>query len=65
VISVYYYLRVVVLMYMAEPATEPRPAPVGGLLALSVAVAAVALLVLGVFPAGLTALAQVAVLGGR
>jgi len=62
VVSVYYYLRVVVLMYMAEPAAEPEPAPVAGLLGLAVAVAAVALLVLGVFPAGLTGLAQMAVL---
>jgi len=65
VVSVYYYLRVVVLMYMAEPTAEPEPAPVAGLLGLAVAVAAVALLVLGVFPAGLTGLAQMAVLGGR
>ncbi len=62
VVSVYYYLRVVVLMYMAEPAEEPAPAPVGWLLGVSVAVAAVGLLVLGLWPAGITGLAQVALL---
>lgn len=62
VVSVYYYLRIVVLMYMSEPAEEPAPAPVGSLLGLSVVVAAVGLLVLGVWPAGVTNLAQMILL---
>ncbi|MFQ5595579.1 MAG: NADH-quinone oxidoreductase subunit N [Anaerolineae bacterium] len=62
VVSVYYYLRIVVLMYMSEPTEEPAPAPVGWLLGLSVAVAAVGVLVLGLWPAGVTGLAQVALL---
>lgn len=59
VVSVYYYLRVVVLMYMSEPVEEPAPAPVGVWLGLSVVAAAVGLLVLGIWPAGVTNLAQV------
>lgn len=62
VVSVYYYLRIVVLMYMSEPVDEPAPAPVGWLLGLSMTVTAVGLLVLGVWPAGVTSLAQVALL---
>ncbi|MFQ5595581.1 MAG: hypothetical protein ACE5HA_15650 [Anaerolineae bacterium] len=41
---------------------EPAPAPVGWLLGLSVAVAAVGVLVLGLWPAGVTAMAQVVLL---
>lgn len=58
VVSAYYYLRIVVLMYMAEPVVEPAPARIGWALGLSVAVAAIGLLVLGVWPAGITGLAQ-------
>jgi NADH-quinone oxidoreductase subunit N len=62
VISAYYYLRIVVLMYMSEPVEGFAPAPVNRWLGVSVAVAAIVLLVLGLWPAGVTSLAQVALL---
>lgn len=58
VVSVAYYLRVVVEMYMSEPAAEPEPAPVGALLGAAVVVAAVGVLLLGLWPGGVTGLAQ-------
>jgi NADH-quinone oxidoreductase subunit N len=61
-ISAYYYLRIVVRMYMSESVEEPAPAPINPLLGVAVAVAAIGLLVLGVWPAGVTNLAQVALL---
>jgi NADH-quinone oxidoreductase subunit N len=63
-VSVYYYLRVVVTMYMRPAASgEPRliaaSAPIGIALALSVA----GILFLGIYPAPLYALARSAILG--
>ena len=50
VVSVFFYLRVVVMMYMSERADVPAPAPVpvAGLAALALAV--VAIFYLGVVP---------------
>jgi NADH-quinone oxidoreductase subunit N len=61
VISAYYYLRVVVAMYMHEPASGDDPwAPVG--VGATIALAAMALVVLGLglYPAPLLALARAA-----
>ena len=58
VVSVYYYLRVTVVMYMREPATEPGPGSVTPGLALAAAAAAAGTLYLGLFPAGWLDLAQ-------
>ncbi len=56
VVSGYYYLRVLVVMWMKSPDEAPdnarQPFPVGTATALVVGVCAVALLVLGVLPAG-------------
>jgi NADH-quinone oxidoreductase subunit N len=60
VVSAYYYLRVVVAMYMREPAGPDRWAqvPIGTGVALAVSVAVV--LLFGVYPAPLLALARLA-----
>jgi len=50
VISVYYYLRLPVLMYMREPAGEAPRARTDTLEGLVLVICAVAVLVLGFFP---------------
>lgn len=52
VVAAYYYLRIVLNMYTAEPASEERIQP-GYYLGLAMAVAVVGLLVIGVFPSPL------------
>jgi hypothetical protein len=51
VVSAYYYLRVVVAMYMREPAGDDVWAPVGVAPGLALALAALVTLGLGVYPA--------------
>jgi NADH-quinone oxidoreductase subunit N len=60
VVSAYYYLRVVVAMYMREPAGEDVWAPVGMASGLALAVAAAVTLGLGVYPAPLLQWARAA-----
>jgi len=60
VISAYYYLRVVVAMYMYEPAGEDPWGEVGVGAAAALIVSAVVVLALGVYPAPLLALAKAA-----
>ncbi|MEI7811874.1 MAG: NADH-quinone oxidoreductase subunit N [Ignavibacteria bacterium] len=55
VISVYFYLRVIVLMYFSEPETEPAVVG-GGYGVFSAVIAALLILVLGVFPGSLLSL---------
>ena len=50
VAAAFFYLRVIVLMYMQEPADEPAPERPVGLAGPVLAVAAAATLALGVFP---------------
>ena len=62
-VSAYYYLRVVAVMYMTE-APEGRQARVlGPALAAGVVIAAVAVVVLGVWPGGIVDLARAAAAG--
>jgi NADH-quinone oxidoreductase subunit N len=49
-VAAFYYLRVVVYMYMREPAAEPAPVGHGALLRLGLAVTAVMTVLLGLFP---------------
>jgi NADH-quinone oxidoreductase subunit N len=52
VVSVFFYLRVVVMMYMAErEAVQPAPAPVRGVGMAALVVAVAAIVSLGVLPA--------------
>lgn len=50
VVSLYYYLKLLKPVLVANPAPEERPLPVPGLLALTLVVLATAVLVLGIFP---------------
>ena len=50
VISVFFYLRVVVMMYMAERDGEPAPVPITGLGMAALAVSIAAIFYLGVLP---------------
>ena len=63
VVSVYYYFRVMVFMYMREPAPEgPGPEPIGLPVMAIIALCAVAVLWLGINPTGLLSLASNSVL---
>lgn len=61
VVSVFYYLRVVTTMYFREVGREPRPLRSSGVNAALI-LAAVGVLLLGLFPSWLVDLAQAAVL---
>jgi NADH-quinone oxidoreductase subunit N len=50
VVSAYYYLKVVVVMYMREPLAEDRWAPVTGAAGLGLALSVAVVLGLGVYP---------------
>jgi NADH-quinone oxidoreductase subunit N len=60
VVSAYYYLRVVVVMYMRDPVGEDPWAPVGAGPRLGLAIAAFVVLLFGIYPAPLLAWAQAA-----
>jgi NADH-quinone oxidoreductase subunit N len=57
VVSAFFYLRVVVYMYMREPAAEARPV-LAPPLALAIALAALGTILLGLLPTPLLTLAQ-------
>ncbi len=57
-ISVYYYLRVVVLMYMVEPSREFRPLRVGVFTSIALIISLWGTLQLGVYPTGIINLAR-------
>ena len=58
VVSAYYYLRVVYVMYMQGPSTEPAPLGHSTLAATAVVVSAAAVLLLGLVPSILLDLAR-------
>ena len=62
VVSAYYYLRIVVAMYMEEPAGEDTWSPVGPGPRLALAVCTLVVLGLGVYPGPVLALARLAAL---
>ena len=49
-VASYYYLRLIVVMYMREPATADAPPPVSGSMRLALMLAAIATIYLGVMP---------------
>jgi NADH-quinone oxidoreductase subunit N len=61
VVSVFFYLRIVVMMYMSERDARPVPAPLTRLAFGALAVSVVAVLVLGILPTPLIDLAQASV----
>jgi NADH-quinone oxidoreductase subunit N len=60
VVSAYYYLRVVVAMYMREPAGEDDWSPVAPGAAFALGFSVAVTLLLGVWPAPVLALARLA-----
>ena len=50
VVSVYYYLRVVYYMYMRPSPEDARPAHLSGYIVIGIAVAAIAMIALGILP---------------
>jgi NADH-quinone oxidoreductase subunit N len=60
VVSAYYYLRVVVVMYMREPLGDDTWAPVGPAATLALAFSVIVVLGLGVYPGPVLALARLA-----
>lgn len=58
VISVYYYLRIMVIMYMKEPVREFQPLTFSPLIFAAIIIAVVGTLHLGIFPSKIVELAQ-------
>jgi NADH-quinone oxidoreductase subunit N len=58
VVSVYFYLRIVVMMYMSERDARPVPAPISGLAMAGLVASVLAVLYLGVLPARMIAWAE-------
>ena len=59
VVSVYFYLRIVVMMYMSERDARPVPPPISGVAMAGLVVSVAAVLWLGVLPAPVIAWAEV------
>ena len=58
VVSVFFYLRIVVMMYMTERDARPVPAPVSAIAMAGLVVAMLGVLYLGVLPSRLIDIAQ-------
>ena len=61
VVSVFFYLRIVVMMYMSERDARPMPAPVTGVAMAGLALSLAGVLYLGILPAQVIDLAQASV----
>ncbi len=62
VISVYYYLRITVIMYMKEPVRDFHPLTISPLIVVAIAIAVVGTLHLGIFPSKVMEIAQRSIL---
>ena len=62
VISVYYYLRITVIMYMKEPAREFVPLTISPLMVAAIVISVVGTLQLGIFPSKVMEIAQRSIL---
>lgn len=62
VISVYYYLRITVIMYMKEPTREFAPLTISPLIVAAIAISVIGTLHLGIFPSKVMEIAQQATL---
>ncbi|CAG1769729.1 partial NADH-quinone oxidoreductase subunit N, partial [uncultured bacterium] len=62
VISVYYYLRITVIMYMKEPTREFTPLTISPLIVAAIVISVVGTLQLGIFPSKVMEMAQQATL---
>jgi NADH-quinone oxidoreductase subunit N len=61
VISVFFYLRIVVMMYMSERDARPEPAPIRAIAMTALAISVIGILYLGILPTRLIDLAQASV----
>jgi NADH-quinone oxidoreductase subunit N len=61
VVSVFFYLRIVVMMYMSERDARPLPAPVSTMALTALAISIVGVLYLGILPTQVIDLAQASV----
>ena len=61
VVSVFFYLRIVVMMYMSERDARPLPAPVGVMALTALGVAVIGILYLGILPTQVIDIAQASV----
>ncbi len=61
VVSVFFYLRIVVMMYMSERDARPMPAPVTAMAFAGLAISVIGILYLGVLPTQVINLAQASV----
>jgi NADH-quinone oxidoreductase subunit N len=61
VVSVFFYLRIVVMMYMSERDARPAPAPIRGIALTALAISVIGILYLGILPTRLIDLAQASV----
>ncbi len=61
VISVFFYLRIVVMMYMVDRDGSPVPAPVGGIGLAALTLAVIAIFVLGILPTPVLTLAAASI----
>jgi NADH-quinone oxidoreductase subunit N len=57
-ISVYYYLRITVMMFMHPPKDWAEPLPISGTAAIALVITVVITLLLGVYPGPLFSLSQ-------
>ncbi len=65
VISVYYYLRITVIMYMKEPVRDFQPLTISPLIVVAIAIAVVGTIHLGIFPSKVMEIAQRSILALR
>jgi NADH-quinone oxidoreductase subunit N len=61
VVSVFFYLRIVVMMYMSERDARPMPAPIGTVALAALGVAVAGILYLGILPTQIIDIAQASV----
>jgi NADH-quinone oxidoreductase subunit N len=61
VVSVFFYLRIVVMMYMHQRDARPVPAPLTGVALTALAISVIGILYLGILPTQLIAIAQASV----
>ncbi len=61
VVSVFFYLRIVVMMYMHQRDARPAPAPLTGMALTALAISVIGILYLGILPTRLIDIAQASV----
>jgi len=62
VISVYYYLRITVIMYMKEPTRDFSPLTISPLIVAAIVISVIGTLQLGIFPSKVMEIVQHSIL---